>query len=154
MRACTGSVLAMVLSVCVPTGQDLDRVNQWGRWERTLAATESATADTVVTISLEAPSGTGHVIEGFWDGKNLWKVRFIPDESGSWTYRTSSKPPVPGLDGETGSFAVSAAKNPPTPFLKHGAVQVSSDGRHLAHADSTPFFWLADTAWNGALKST
>jgi len=24
----------------------------------------------------------------------------------------------------------------------------------LAHADDTPFFWLADTAWNGIIKST
>ncbi len=25
---------------------------------------------------------------------------------------------------------------------------------YLAHADGTPFFWTACTAWNGALKST
>jgi len=31
---------------------------------------------------------------------------------------------------------------------------VAKGGRHLEHADGTPFFWLADTAWNGALLST
>lgn len=39
-------------------------------------------------------------------------------------------------------------------FERHGRVGVSSDGTHLAHADGTPFFFLADTAWNGALLST
>jgi hypothetical protein len=31
---------------------------------------------------------------------------------------------------------------------------VSSDGRHLEHIDGTPWLWLADTAWNGPLRST
>jgi len=31
---------------------------------------------------------------------------------------------------------------------------VSKDRTHLAHLDGTPFFFLADTAWNGALLST
>src|SRR5260221_10594938 len=40
-------------------------------------------------------------------------------------------------------------------FQRHGPVRVSADGTHLIHADDgTPFFFLADTAWNGALRST
>lgn len=30
---------------------------------------------------------------------------------------------------------------------KHGRLEVSDNGRYLRHADGTPFFWLADTAW-------
>ncbi|MHC5035621.1 MAG: apiosidase-like domain-containing protein, partial [Planctomycetota bacterium] len=40
-----------------------------------------------------------------------------------------------------------------TPLYVHGPVGLSVDRRHFAHADGTPFFWLGDTAWNGALKS-
>lgn len=29
----------------------------------------------------------------------------------------------------------------------HGRLGVSENGRYLRHADGTPFFWLADTAW-------
>jgi len=29
-------------------------------------------------------------------------------------------------------------------------VRVARDRRHFEHADGTPFFWLADTIWNGA----
>ena len=41
------------------------------------------------------------------------------------------------------------AQDLPERFLR-----VSKNGRYLAHADSTPFFWLGDTAWNGALLSS
>jgi hypothetical protein len=43
---------------------------------------------------------------------------------------------------------------PPSPFTRHGPLRVSDDRTHLTHADGTPFFYLADTAWNGALLST
>ena len=36
---------------------------------------------------------------------------------------------------------------PPSVDLRHGPLRVSRDGRHLVHADGTPFFWLGDTAW-------
>src|SRR2546423_5138661 len=39
-------------------------------------------------------------------------------------------------------------------FARHGPVRVSPEGHYLAHADGTPFFYLADTAWNGALLSS
>ena len=29
----------------------------------------------------------------------------------------------------------------------HGELRVSGDGRYLCHTDSTPFFWLGETAW-------
>src|SRR3954467_4483081 len=42
----------------------------------------------------------------------------------------------------------------PDRFPRHGPLRVSDDRTHLAHADGTPFFYLADTAWNGPLLST
>ena len=44
--------------------------------------------------------------------------------------------------------AVSPAAEPTTSVdLSHGKLQISADGRHLVHADGTPFFYLGDTAW-------
>lgn len=43
-----------------------------------------------------------------------------------------------------GAIADDAA---PSADLRHGPLKVSSDGRHLVHADGTPFFYLGDTAW-------
>jgi hypothetical protein len=40
------------------------------------------------------------------------------------------------------------------PFHKHGRLRVAKSGTHLEHADGTPFFFLADTAWTGPALST
>jgi hypothetical protein len=40
-----------------------------------------------------------------------------------------------------------------TRFQRHGPVRVARDHRHFEHADGTPFFWLADCTWIGALQS-
>jgi len=40
------------------------------------------------------------------------------------------------------------------PFTKHGKLRVAKAGTHLEHADGTPFFFLADTAWTGPALST
>lgn len=55
-----------------------------------------------------------------------------------------------------GTLLADAQTSPATEnrFKAHGRVGVSRDNTYLAHADGTPFFWLGDTAWNGALLST
>ena len=127
-----------------------ETVQQWGRFERIFtAATDTQPA---LEATFVDPEGGEHIVDGFWDGGRIWRVRFQPDRTGRWTYRTRSSPPVDGLDGQTGAFVVTTpeAENP---FLRHGAVRVSDNGRYFAHADGTPFFWLGDTAWNGALRA-
>lgn len=47
-----------------------------------------------------------------------------------------------------------ASTSEDTRFTRHGAVRVAPGGTYLQQADGTPFFYLADTAWNGALLST
>ena len=101
-----------------------------------------------------APSGKQHTINGFWDGENDWKVRFMPDEKGAWTYTTfCSDEKNTGLHAQRGS--ISCAENEREDALyRKGAIQHIKGDYHLSYADGTPFFWLACTAWNGALKST
>jgi hypothetical protein len=38
--------------------------------------------------------------------------------------------------------------------FKKGAIKHEPGKYHLSYDDGTPFFWLACTAWNGALQST
>lgn len=40
------------------------------------------------------------------------------------------------------------------PFRQHGPLRVAKSGTHLEHTDGTPFFFLADTTWNGPALST
>lgn len=143
----------LVLAGC-NTQPDGDAVALWGRWEQTLVAEEKADPKTSVTVELTSPDGDTRTVDAFWDGDTTWKVRFMPDHEGTWRYRTASEPAVAGLHDVQGAFEVRPSQEPANPFLRHGALRVSENGRHLVHADGTPFFWLGDTAWNGALRST
>ena len=101
-----------------------------------------------------APSGRQQKIHGFWDGGRQWKIRFMPDEKGPWTFETfCSDTSNTGLHGVRGSFACTE-NNSELALYRHGPVTVEKGNYHMNHRDGTPFFWLGCTAWNGGLKST
>lgn len=101
-----------------------------------------------------SPSGRQLLRQGFWDGDDAWRVRFAPDEEGHWRYHLK----LDYTDGAEitaagGSF-ICVAPQGETVFDRHGPVRLADDKRCLIHADGTPFFYLADTAWNGPLRAT
>lgn len=138
------------------TDPGVARVHRWGRWEGTFES-NTEIADPVHEVDLRveiiAPSGTRRTIPAFWDGGRTWRVRFCPDEIGDWSYTTRSTPDVPGLDGQAGSF-VCVPYDGDNSLYRHGRVGLGASCRHLAHADGTPFFYLADTVWLGPMMST
>jgi hypothetical protein len=144
----------LLLPGLIPSAAEGQGVPVWGRWEGVFTAEATAPEETRLIVTFTAPSGKTRTVEGFWDGGRVWKVRFQPGEVGTWRYETRSEPAIPGLDGRQGSFQAQASAAAENRFLRHGAVGVSADGRYLVHADGTPFFWLGDTAWNGALLSS
>ena len=107
-----------------------------------------------LTITFTSPSGQQHTTEGFWDGGATWRVRFAPDEIGTWSYTTiCSDAGNGGLHQQRGSFICEQASGI-TRFQKHGGLRLADNRRYLIHADGTPFLWIGDTAWNGPLRST
>ena len=144
-----------LLVVFAPTivAQD-NRVPLWGRWERTFEAAPRTNPSPSIglLVRLTSPSGKRHKVSAFWDGGKTWRVRFMPNEAGKWRFRTIAYPDYVGLNARRGTFVCRATKDT-NRFWQHGAVRVSKNGTHLEHADGTPFFWLGDTAWNGALLS-
>jgi hypothetical protein len=125
----------------------------WERWEKAFTAPAGTSPEIECSGELTSPSGKIHSVRGFWDGDNVWKIRFMPNETGQWNYRIQTDPPIPGLHNQQGDFSCQP-NDSSTRFLKHGRIDVSPDGFHFQHADGTPFFWLADTVWNGALLSS
>ncbi len=101
-----------------------------------------------------SPAGETIKVNGFWDGSQDWKIRFMPDQTGLWSYRTfCSDTTNTGLHDKAGTFRCEA--NPGTLDLyRRGAIIHRKGDHHLKHADGTPFLWIACTAWNGTLKST
>ena len=83
---------------------------------------------------LKSPSGVEHRIKGFFYGRDLWKVRFRPDEAGTWTYSYT----FAGAGGfrrqGRGTFRC-------TPSNEDGPVRRSSDNRfRWVFADDKPYF--------------
>ena len=105
-------------------------------------------------ITFTAPSGMTKIVRGFWDGGTDWKVRFMPGETGKWSWKTEcSDKENTGLQNQSGTFDCVTNESGELLYLK-GAIRHEPGKYYLSYADGTPFFWMACTAWNGALKST
>jgi hypothetical protein len=75
------------------------------------------------------PSGRTLRQFGFYSGNDTWKIYFMPDDTGQWTYVTTS--PDSDLDGLTGSFdAVSSSL--PGKLTPTGVRWKESDGHFVA----------------------
>jgi len=131
-------------------------VPKWGRFEQTFKSSlvySNALQEANLTVIFTSPLGQTNETAGFWDGDHTWRVRFAPDQPGPWSFRTiCSDTSNQGLHHQTGRFLCTAATGT-TRFEQHGPIGLARDHRHLEHADGTPFFWLADSAWNGARVS-
>jgi hypothetical protein len=102
--------------------------------------------DIDLKVRLTDDSGRVKELDGFWDGGDIWKVRLGYFEAGSWEYESvCSDDTNPGLHGQRGTVSVEPYKGG-NPVYSHGVLTVSKDGRRLAFADGTPFFWMGDTA--------
>ena len=137
-------------------------------WSVFETAFESETAcenpfwDVDVRVRFTGPEGQVKEIDAFWDGRtgegtgtgpSRWGVRFSPDAVGRWQWETiCSDGANSALDGRRGEFTCVpyAGENP---LYRYGPVRLSEDRRFLTWANGSPFFWLADTAWNGVLRS-
>ena len=69
--------------------------------------------------------------EGFYDGDGIYRIRFMPDEPGNWTYLTKSN--IKELDSKRGNFTCVAAAPG-----NHGPVKVRNT-YDFGYADGTPF---------------
>ncbi|MFA9455359.1 DUF5605 domain-containing protein [Halalkalibacter sp. AB-rgal2] len=118
-------------------------VKQWGRFELEFEGTPTDNPFIDSWIKCEFRLGNRKVeVDGFYDGGNTYKVRFMPDKVGEWAFFTISNDP--NLDKIDGVF--SCIK---TTESKQGPVQVS-ETYHFEYADGTPFYPFGTTAyvWN------
>lgn len=120
--AFTASVLTVLLVCCAGTGADSATVGQWNLHEITLESSKSYTnpfEDVDVFADFVGPDSQVIRVYGFYDGDgmggqgDLWKIRFIPPELGSWTWETvCTRTNNTGLHGQTGSFTVAESVSP------------------------------------------
>lgn len=129
---------------------------KWSRFEESFRSRvdyENPLQDCTLTVTFISPTDETNVIYGFWDGGKTWRVRFRPGQAGHWKFHTScSDPANRGLHNKSGEFLCSAPVGT-NRFSEHGAIELARDHRYFEHQDGTPFFWLADSVWNGARLS-
>jgi hypothetical protein len=105
-------------------------------------------ADVELDVEFTAPDGSVRRVPAFWAGDGEWRVRFAPERTGEYEFRTvCSDESNEGLHGNEGSLVVEPYDGS-NELLERGPLSVAEDG-HLEHDDGTPFFWLGDTWWMG-----
>ena len=86
----------------------------------------------------------------FWDGGDVWRLRFAPPHAGDWHWVSGANVDDLGLHGRTGTVVcVDGRRGHATGVraFEHGFWRMSPSGRQLQHADGTPALMVADTAW-------
>jgi Domain of unknown function (DUF5060)/Protein of unknown function (DUF4038)/PKD domain/Concanavalin A-like lectin/glucanases superfamily/Domain of unknown function (DUF5605) len=128
-------VLALINSVAVGA-----QVKCWDVFEVSLKGPSSG--NPFVDVQLQGRfKQKGQVFEpqGFYDGDGVYKVRFMPNAVGKWTYVIKSN--CADLDGARGEFTCVAPGQG-----NHGPVRVHDTFR-LAYADGTPHFSVGTTCY-------
>lgn len=150
-----GTVAASVLTKAwaseKTTGAPGVLVHQWQCKEFRFKAAnhyERPWSQVILSAEFIGPNGQSFHVHGFWDGDNVWALRFSPTQAGKWSYQVSCDVDDPGLKGHGGVFEVLPATDDDNALHRHGGVlHVSPDHHYLTYSDGTPFFWLGDTWW-------
>src|SRR5262245_54429877 len=86
------------------------------KWQRFEAKLESSVdypnhpQEAALTAVFTSPKGQSRKVYGFWDGGKTWRIRFLPNETGRWSYKTAcSDTKNSGLNNQSGEFTCSAA---------------------------------------------
>ncbi len=124
-------------------------IHVWEMQELTLTSEQrykNPYTDVTVWVELSGP-GFNKKIYGFWDGGNIFRVRFVATQPGVWHWKSGSSSNDPGLTGKSASFTAIAwtedekKENP----LRRGFIKASKNKHALIYADSTPYFIIGDT---------
>jgi hypothetical protein len=116
-------------------------VARWGMHEfsaKGRAHVANPFRDAALVGEFISPSGKTNVIDGFCDGDDTWRLRFVPNEQGEWSYL---------LRGE-GVEILQRGKLRCTAPRGHGFIRIHPENPYaFAHADGTPFFPMGDTCY-------
>eukprot|EP00966_Prymnesium_polylepis_P314971 7277883-Prymnesium_polylepis.1 len=120
-------------------------VERWGLFELSLTGPpddgSSAPFELKVTAAFQRAGGAALTVSGFFDGGDVYKVRFAPPDEGVWSYVTASSSAL--LDKHAGNVTATAPS-----AGNHGPVK--SRGFGLYHADGTPHFSVGTTSYQWA----
>ena len=94
-----------------------------------------------VLATFTSPSGATSKVEAFHDGKGIWKVRFNPGQTGTWTWQSTSTPPNSDF-AQAGTFEVTPAET--RGFL----TSTPGEGWGFTFESGEPVLIFGDTAYH------
>lgn len=117
-----------------------ETVATYGRFELVLEGPSKGNPFVEVELTARVTGPGGAVsVPGFYDGDGAYRLRFLPQHEGAYTFTTASN--ARSLDRITGAFEAVAAKPG-----SHGPVGVA-DTFHFAHADGTRYRPVGTTSY-------
>ena len=120
-------------------------IARWDHIEINLPGPSSGNPFTEITLTATFRYQHRSVsVDGFYDGEGSYKVRFMPDELGAWTWTAASNSPA--LNGQSGSFQCVAPQ-----AGNRGPVSVR-DSFHFGYADGSPFVECGTTCYAWAFQ--
>jgi hypothetical protein len=132
--------LSAIAEAPKPSSAAPQQVERWGLFELSLQGPSTGNPFKEVTLSASFTHEHRTVkVTGFYDGEGTYRVRFMPDMDGTWTYTTSSN--APALANHTGTLTCT----PATPG-NHGPVGTAHQF-HFQYADGTPYFPFGTTTY-------
>ena len=158
---CKQFIVIALFSIVLTSGctnqLQIPEVQQWTTYEITIRSKSTwPNGYTDVEVWANFTNGNGDTLirPAFWDGGDIWKIRFAPPDTGStWTWSTYSLPYEKGLSGRKGSLR-SVAYSGSNPLLRHGLLRMSEGKRNVIHADGKPFLVVGDTPWSIPFRAT
>jgi len=113
---------------------------QWDVYEITLRGPADSNPFSSKTVGARFTLGHRMIdVAGFYDGDGTYRIRFMPDTPGRWTWESTGNHPA--LRGHSGAILCIAARDG-----VHGPVSVAHDF-HFQYADGTPFFPFGTTCY-------
>jgi hypothetical protein len=136
-------IIAIIyLAVCIQISNvsAQTKVERWKIFELVLNGPKTGNPFTEVALNAEFwQAGKTISVSGFYDGEGKYKVRFMPQAEGEWTYETRSN--IKSLNGKKGKLICT----PPSKG-NHGPVSVA-DTFYFAYADGTPHHSFGTTSY-------
>ncbi|MDR2841391.1 MAG: DUF5060 domain-containing protein [Paludibacter sp.] len=121
-------------------------VECWGVYEISFKV-NTLSANPFVGVKFFAEFTQGDKIftpEGFYDGNETYRLRFMPCNEGKWTYKTISN--IAELNAKEGSFICT-----PATADNHGQVGIKNS-YHFQYQDGTPYFPFGTTIYEWAFQ--
>ena len=148
--------ICLLAALCCITHAAISQVKtveKWGRFEISLQGPATGNPFTNIWLTAEFTKGTKKIkVAGFYDGDGIYKIRFMPNEEGNWSFATKSN--IVALNNKTGSLTCVPPSAP-----NHGPVKVK-DVYNFEYADGKTYYPFGTTiyAWihqgNGLQQQT